>query len=228
MNSIRDLYNLFFPEICSICDAILVSNEELLCVECRLELPIAELTDIENNELEQVFYARIAIDFGTSLFYYNRKGVIQKLIHQLKYKGNENLGVLFGKWLGEEMQSSVRVPAFDCVIPVPIARRKLKKRGYNQVTKFAQEIAKVLEADFVDNQLLSESKHETQSKKRRVDRWKNVQDKFYLADTHYFDGKNVLLVDDVITTGATIEACCKELQKSKDISISVAAMAFTS
>lgn len=228
MKFAKDLYYLFFPAICQCCDKQLVQNEYLICLECRFDLPLAEMTQVQNNEIEQIFFGRIAIVFGTSLLLFKRKNIVQKLIHNLKYKRQEDIGVLFGKWLGDELAESERLPKIDYVIPVPIHKRKLRKRGYNQVTKFAQEIAKSLHAQFNDEQLLSVTTNETQTFKQRIDRWVNVQERFYLNDTNFFENKSVLLVDDVITTGATLEACCIELQRTKSVKISIATMAFTS
>lgn len=228
MQALKDLYYLFFPSICQCCDEPLVKNENLICVKCRFDLPLAEITEVSNNEVELAFYGRIDILFGTTLLLYKRKGVVQKLIHQLKYKGQEDLGILFGKWLGKELADSERLPKIDYVIPVPIHKRKQKKRGFNQVTKFGQEIAKEIDAEFNDQQLLSGSINETQTFKQRMDRWKNVREKFYLKDVEFFENKSVLLVDDVITTGATLEACSIELQRTKGITISIATIAFTS
>ena len=228
MQALKDLYYLFFPEVCPGCDEPLVENEDMLCVKCRFDLPLAEMTAIPNNDLEKALYGRIPLQFGTSLLLYQREGLGQKLIHQLKYKGHEGLGGLFGKWLGEELAASKRLPKIDYVIPVPIARTKLKKRGFNQNTKFGLEISKALKATFNDQLLQSVAAKETQTLKQRMDRWKNVNEKFLLNNIHYLEDKNVLLVDDVLTTGATLEACCLELQKTKNITISIATMAFTS
>ncbi|NNC70172.1 MAG: ComF family protein [Flavobacteriaceae bacterium] len=228
MQAFKDLYYLFFPTICQNCEEPLVQNEDLICIKCRFDLPLAEMTDHSGNDVENVFYGRVPIDFGTALLRYNRKGVVQKLIHQLKYKEQEELGTLFGIWLGKELAKTKRLPKIDYVLPVPIHHHKLRKRGYNQVTKFGQQIANEINAEFNEDQLRSISTEETQTLKQRIDRWKNVKEKFYLNDTSFFENKNVLLVDDVITTGATLEACCIELKKTKNITISIATIAFTS
>ena len=225
---LKDLYNLFFPQICYCCEVPLVENEDLICIKCSYDLPVAEMSNIENNEVERVLKGRVAIAFGTTLFFYERKGIVQKLIHLLKYKGHENLGGLFGKWLGEELSTCHRLPRIDYVVPVPVHKEKLKERGYNQVTQFALSIAMCINAEINQNQLLSSLATETQTLKLRSDRWKTVKEKFYLKDTKFFEGKSVLLVDDVITTGATLEACCHVLQKTKAIRISIATIAFTS
>lgn len=228
MQALKDLYYLFFPDVCKCCDAALLESEDQICIKCRFDLPVAEMTNISNNDVEKAFYGRVDIAFATTLLIYKRKGVVQKLIHQLKYKGQEDLGIFFGKWLGEELAASERLPKIDYVVPVPIHKRKLRKRGYNQVAKFAQEIAKAINAVFNDDQLLSVARKETQTLKQRIDRWKNVKEKFYLKDAAFFENKNILLVDDVITTGATLESCALELQRTKAINISIATIAFTS
>ncbi len=228
MHFFKEIVNLFFPEVCNNCNEQLVENESLICLKCRFDLPLSEITDIKDNLVERTFYGRVPIEFATSLFLYKPKGAVQKLIYQLKYKGNEDLGQLFGQWLGNELAQSDRLPKIDYVIPVPLHKKKLRTRGYNQVTKFGQEIANEIGAQFVDNILVSISASDTQSKKQRFDRWKNVKERFYLNDNQIFKNKSVLLVDDIITTGATLEACAIELQKSEQVKISIAAIAFTS
>ena len=228
MHFFKDILNLFFPDLCNCCEEQLVKNESLICLKCRFDLPLAEVSDVKDNFVEKTFYGRVPIEFGTTLFFYKQKGIVQKLIYQLKYKNKEELGAMFGQWFGNELATCNRLPKIDFVIPVPLHKRKRKSRGYNQVTKFGQEIAKCINAEFNEGILQSISISETQSKKQRLDRWKNVKEKFHLSDTKIFKNKRVLLVDDIITTGATLEACTIELQKSEGIKISIAAIAFTS
>ena len=225
---LADLYSLFFPLVCQSCQRVLTTNEILICLYCRADLPLAKLSEVATNEVERIFYGRTVIEFGTSLLFYEQNGMAQQLIHQLKYKGQEELSALLGQWMGEELRVSKRLPSIDFVVPVPLDRRKMKKRGYNQVDGFGREIARMLNAHFVENNLKSRTSKDTQTKKNRFDRWLNVKNNYYLSDPSVFANSSLLIVDDVITTGATLEACCSALFKSEGVKISIATMAFTS
>ncbi len=227
MQFFRDIYYLFFPKICVCCKEQLLQNEVTLCLKCRFELPITDFIDEIDNKVEKAFFGRLPIDFGTSLFYYKTKGVSQKLIYQLKYNNQQNIGIFLGNWIGEELKSSKRFPKIDFVVPVPLHKKKLKKRGYNQLTSFGLSIADINNASYVDTILIRKSVTETQTLKERFERWKNVQEIFHIENINFFDGKHVLLIDDVITTGATLEACAKQILKSKNVKISIVTMAYT-
>ena len=159
--------------------------------------------------------------------FYRKKGNTQKLIHDLKYKGNEEIGVLFGNWLGEILKENKEFSAIDYIIPVPLHPKKLRERGYNQVTKFGQTVGKHLNITYLENSLIRISSTKTQTFKARFERFNNIDTKFLLTDPSFFDHKNILLIDDVITTGATLEACAKEFLKSKNCTISILTIAYT-
>jgi len=224
---LKDLLYLFFPEACLICKESLLKSENYLCINCLHDLPLLNYSNKPNNEVEQSFYGRIPISSATALLLYNKKSKVQHLIHQLKYKNQQQIGVFLGNWLGTEMIESRRFNDIDVVIPVPLHPKKLKKRGYNQVEKFGKALAKLLQAEYVNDILLKITSTSSQTKKHRTDRFKNVNEIFHITDLAYFKNKRVLLVDDIITTGATLEACCQELLKTPSIKISIATMAFT-
>ena len=227
MQFLKDTFYLFFPKVCLCCDEQLVKNETEICLKCRFELPITNFTDEPDNKVEQTFYGRVKIEFATALLFYRTKGISQKLIYQLKYKGKQEIGILLGQWIGAELKESKRFPSIDYIVPVPLHIKKLKKRGYNQLSTFGNSISDVLNVPFINNVLIKESVTDTQTLKRRIERWKNVDEIFHLSNTTIFEYKHVLLIDDVITTGATLEACALELFKTKNIKISIATMAFT-
>ncbi len=227
MSFSRDIVDLFFPRICFSCDQQLQAEEDSLCLHCRFELPLTNFTNIKNNTLEQAFYGRINLKFATSLLFYHRKGITQRLIHQLKYKGREELGTFFGKWIASELLVCDRRPIFDCIIPVPLHSKRLKERGYNQVAKFAQEIALMLSVPYVNCVLQRKLDTQTQTSKLRIERFNDLKEKFFIADPTVLKNKHVLLVDDVVTTGATIEACVIKLQEIEGVKVSLATIAFT-
>ena len=225
--AIRNLFGLFYPKICATCTKVLLNYEEILCFSCSVDLPITNFTKIKENKAEKSFYGRVPIMAVTSLLYFNKRGKVQKLIHQLKYKNQQQIGQFLGDWLGEEIIESKRFENIDCIIPVPLHPKKLKKRGYNQVITFGESLSKKLKIPLIENKLIRISKSYTQTFKNRFDRWKSVEEIFELSDKDFFENKHILLIDDVITTGATLEACCLQLMQTKNIKISIATMVIT-
>jgi len=227
VNFLKNIFTLFFPDVCLACGEQLLANEPVLCLNCRHDLPTTNFSFEANNLVEKSFYGRFPIQSATALFYYYKKGTVQKLIHNLKYKGQQQVGVFTGKWLAEELFENPRFKNIDYIIPVPLHKNKLKKRGYNQVTTFGESLSKKLKITYKEDVLVRVSFTKTQTKKTRFDRWKNVQELFYVSDLKILENKHILLIDDVITTGATLEACCNALKKTRGIKISIACMAFT-
>ena len=227
MQFLKDVFYLFFPKTCVCCDEQLLKNETEVCLKCRFELPTTNFTDEIDNKVEQTFYGRVKIEFATALLFYRTKGISQKLIYQLKYRGKQEIGTFLGQWIGAELKESKRFPSIDYIVPVPLHVKKLKKRGYNQLSTFGNSISDILDVPFINNVLIKESVTDTQTLKGRIERWKNVDEIFHLSNAPFFEDKHILLIDDVITTGATLEACALELSKAKNIKISIATMAFT-
>ena len=224
---VKDLYLLFFPKYCAGCDTQLLKNEKTLCLSCMHKLPVTDFTEEANNKVEQTFYGRIKLVFGTALLFYKDEGLTQHIIHQLKYNGNQEVGFFLGDLLGCELLNSKRFQNIDCIIPVPLHPKKLKKRGYNQLTTFGKRIANILNVAYIENVLIRKKRTDTQTKRGRLERWINVQDIFYLKEEQALQNKHILLIDDVITTGATLEACALELLKIPNVKISIATMAYT-
>lgn len=227
MNFFNDILNIFYPNICLCCSNYLTTHEHLICLVCRNDLPLTNFSFETPNLLEKAFYGRIPIEHGTALFYFYKKGKIQQLIHHLKYKGQQEVGNFIGNWLGENMVLSDRFKDIDCIIPVPLHQKKLKKRGYNQVTEFGNSLSKKLNIPFYENILKKKTAINSQTKLIRLDRWRNVEELFYVDHKTSLTNKHILLIDDIITTGATLEACYLALQTFENIKISIAAMAYT-
>ncbi|QCX39645.1 ComF family protein [Aureibaculum algae] len=227
MRFFRDIYHLFFPKICVCCKEQLLQNEETLCLKCRFELPITDFITEIDNKVEKAFFGRLPIEFGASLFYYKTKGVSQQLIYQLKYRGQQDIGSLLGNWMGAQLKESQRFPKVDYIVPVPLHAKKLRKRGYNQLTTFGLSLSEIIKTPYLEDVLVRKSKTETQTLKQRFDRWKNVQEIFDVSTSNFFDNTHVLLIDDVITTGATLEACANQILKSNNVKISIVTMAYT-
>lgn len=221
----KSVINLFFPKVCYACSNYLSDNEDTICINCRHDLPVTEFHFNDDDTVKKVLRGRAKIEHATALFRYEKKGPVQQLIHGLKYKGYKHIGELLGDWLGGELNEVNAYQNIDMVIPVPMHIKKLKKRGYNQVEKFGQHIAKALNAEYVDDVLVKISDTKSQTTKGRLARWNNNNEVFAIKNILKIEGKHVLLVDDIITTGATLEACSSALSQAKIIKISIATMA---
>lgn len=224
---IINLLNLFFPKVCYACTSLLGDNEQEICTVCRQELPVTNFHFDDADVIKKVLYGRVSLKNATALFHFSKKSNVQRLIHNLKYRGHETIGLVLGKWLGHELSTLENYKTVDVVIPVPLHKSKLKSRGYNQVSKFAQEIAIALNAEYREDVLIKTFASKTQVFKSRLNRWINAKEKFQLNNSTNIECKHILLVDDIITTGATIESCANQLLQINNITISVATMAIT-
>ncbi|MBU3010224.1 ComF family protein [Polaribacter vadi] len=227
MRILKDLFYIFYPKLCVVCDEHLLENENIICTLCRHDLPLTNFNDYKNNKVTQTFYGSVTIDKGYALLFYRKEGSTLNLIHDLKYKDNENIGVFFGNWLGEILKENSEFKDVDYIIPVPLHPKKLRERGYNQVTKFGKRLNFHLNIPLIENELIRISSTKTQTFKSRFERFRNLDTKFSLSNPSQFNNKHILLIDDVITTGATLKACAKEFQKSENCKISVLTMAYT-
>lgn len=222
---LKALINLFFPEVCYACLNLLGDNEDTICVDCRNDLPVTNFHFENNDTVKKVLYGRVKIEHATALFRFEKKGLVQQLIHGLKYKNYENIGFILGNWLGNELREIDDYNSIDIVIPVPLHKKKLKKRGYNQVAKFGQQISRALNTEYRDDVLVKITNNKSQSKKGRLARWINSEELFAIKNIESIENKHILLVDDIITTGATLEACSNVLNQAKNVKISIATMA---
>jgi len=220
------MLNILFPRLCSGCYKELIKNEVVLCIECIDNLPIICHHRTNNLSMKQLFYGRLPLENATAMIEFQKKGITQELMHNLKYRGQKGVSSFFGKWLGSELLKNERFKSIDMVIPVPLHKHKLKKRGYNQVSGFGKEIAKALKIPFKKDVLLKVTKTKSQVFKRRFTRFSS-QKVFTVKNAHYLKDKHVLLVDDIITTGATLESCAQQLLKSKNTRVSIATIAIT-
>jgi ComF family protein len=224
----RHLLNLVFPKICAGCKNILLQTEMVICSECRHELPITNHFANPNNDAYKKFYGRIDIEFGAALFYFHKKGIVPEIIYSLKYNGNQEVGTVLGNWAIEEFKSNGFVTNFDIVIPVPIHKKKLRKRGYNQVANFGIAVAKGLNIEYKEEILRRNVFLKSQSKKKLEDRNTVAENVFEAVNVTNFENKHFLLVDDVLTTGATLEACGRALLKIPGAKLSVLCIASAS
>jgi ComF family protein len=223
----HDFINLLYPKICHGCETTLNSNEEIICTNCLHALPVASHHLEKYNPVEKIFYGRIPLENATSLLLFEKKGVVQKLIHNLKYRGHEEIGEYFGAWLGSELKNIPQWQNLSLVIPVPLHKQKLRKRGYNQVTGFGREIAKALDIPYSDDILLKVTATQTQTVKKRFARWGSIDETMLVKNEGTLENQHVLLVDDLVTTGATLEACAQKLLNIEGVKVSIATIAVT-
>jgi len=175
--------------------------------------------------IDRIFYGRIRIKKASSFLFFTENSIVQRLIHHLKYKNQQQIGVFLGEWYGQILKENQFLTEIDVVIPVPLHYKKLKKRGYNQVAQFAKCLAHYLEADYWDDALLKTANTKTQTAKNRIGRWQENKALYTLSDASKLKNKNILLVDDVITSGATMEICAKALHEAEGIAIYITSMA---
>lgn len=223
---LQDFISLIYPRNCVACGNSLFKHEEALCNYCYLNLPKTNFHLQPNNVIKNLFYGRVDIETAGSFYLFSKKGSIQKILHAIKYKGHKDLAVLVGKWYAKDLLSDPSVSQSACIIPVPLHPLKLKQRGYNQSEEFAKGLADGLHIPANTGLLRRMQNTSTQTRKNKFERWENVEDVFEVSDTESFKNSSVILVDDVITTGATIEACCQALQQIEGIKIHVLSIAY--
>lgn len=219
------LINLFYPNICQSCGNALNEQEETICISCLLRLPKTGFHMHEENPVSRVFWGRVNIKAATSFLFFSKMGKVQSLIHQLKYRRQKEVGLVIGELFGKDLLNSPYYADIDYIIPVPLHPKKLRIRGYNQSLMIAKGLKISMGIDVFTG--LQRKKHSsTQTRKSRYARWENVKDIFEIIEPEKLDGKSVLLIDDVLTTGATLEACATVLSEIPGLSISIATLAY--
>lgn len=223
-----DFVSLFFPALCYSCGETLFKNENSICTHCQYHLPKTNFHLSNDNPVAKIFWGRINLVAAAAYFFFIKGGRVQQLIHELKYKGAKQVAFDIGKLYGHELKAASNFQDIDLIIPVPLHKKKLRKRGYNQSAYFAQGLSETMHASTQTDILFRSAASETQTKKSRFTRWKNVENVFYIKNEQLLFNKHILLVDDVVTTGATLEACAHVLLKIEGVKVSVATIAFAS
>ena len=220
-----DFISLLFPRLCCGCGAPLVKNETFLCLDCFFNMPRTNYHLEKDNPVEKLFWGRCKIEKASAFSFYTQDSRIRKIVHALKYKGMKDIGPMLGELCANELRNSTFFDDIDVLIPVPLHPSKLRQRGYNQSELIVEGISKVTGIS-VDTTSLSRSMFtQTQTRRKRFDRWLNVEGVFCVDDYSAINGKHILLIDDVVTTGSTIEACVNELVKGENVRVSVLTMA---
>ena len=223
----QTLINVLFPKICLGCNNLLLSNENVICTVCRHEIPLTNHYLTPDNEGMKKFYGKVPVEFCSTFIYFQKKGIVQEMIHNLKYRGHEEIGTLLGEWSAEDLKTLAISKSFDEIIPVPLHKRRLRKRGYNQVTTFGKALSENLEIPFNENLLSRIVFSKTQVRKNLLGRTDIKENIFEVNFTEKDNNKHFLLIDDVLTTGSTLEACCRALLKIPGAKISIVCMAMS-
>ncbi|MBE0662313.1 MAG: ComF family protein [Bacteroidales bacterium] len=223
--TLNDFVSLFYPQVCCACGNSLYRNEEIICSFCRFHLPKTNFHKNVENPLSKTFWGRVKLENVGAYFYFSKGGKVQHLMHQFKYRGQYEIGVYLGRLYGSELKQEDAFRDIEMVIPVPLHPDKLRKRGYNQSEKIAEGLAKSMEIAMESGILIRTYASATQTRKSRFSRWENVKEIFEITHPEKIAGKHLLLVDDVITTGATIEACATHLLGVEGTRVSVVSLA---
>ncbi|CAM3467034.1 Phosphoribosyltransferase domain-containing protein [Flavobacterium longum] len=222
---IRDFIDLFYPKVCAGCDRFLLASEYVICTRCRHEIPLTNHHLNRKNEAFQKFYGKLPVEYAGAMVWFHKKGIVQEMIHKLKYKGQQDIGNAIGYWYAPYL-SNLR-QTVDAIIPVPLHPKKQRQRGYNQVETFGKALSETLNIAYNDRLLVRNTYANSQTKKNRSDRADNSQSVFDISGIPEETGQHYLIVDDVLTTGATLEACGRALLKIPQTRLSIACIAMT-
>ena len=220
-----DFVSLFFPRYCLGCSGSLLKGEDLVCSSCKLEMPQTDYHLERENALMLRLSIKMPIKYGMALFNFSKQGKVQHVLHALKYRNFPEVGVMLGRLYGEKLCASGYKTEFDCIIPVPLHPIRQRKRGYNQSTKLAEGLSEKLGIPVYDQALKRQVMTDTQTKKSKLSRWVNVREVFALNSDDLLKNKRILLVDDVVTTGSTLEACVEAMLKTDCLDISILCIA---
>ena len=224
--SYSNLLELLFPTLCITCGNRLVTQEKFLCIDCWHDLPVTNFHFDTENKVARLFWGRVKVENATAFFAYNKGSNYQHLIHFIKYKGLKELGFETGRRFGIALSASPEFNSIDFVVPVPLHPKKQKLRGYNQSEWISKGISESLKKPVSTDNLKRNLHTSTQTRKNRYERWENVENIFEVTRPEEFAGKHILLIDDVVTTGSTLESCAFQLLHIENVKVSIATLAF--
>lgn len=218
--------SLFYPKTCVSCGNVLLFSEKLMCTHCHYNLPQTHFLEQDETAMDDIFKGRVRVEKAFALYYFQKAGGVQKMIHLLKYRNRPDIGVFLGNLLGHQLLNSELLSKLDVIVPVPLHPKKMKQRGYNQSEMIANGVAEIVDIEVNTSSVVREEYTSTQTKKNRISRWQNVKSGFKVVNPELIENKHVLVVDDIITTGATIEACVHNILQVSNVVVSVACIGY--
>ncbi len=216
---------LLFPRLCVVCEDKLIANEQHICLSCLLHLPATDHLKNRGNTMEQLFYGRVAIERACAYFEFKKGSRYQQILHELKYRNQKSIGEYLGRKFGSQCRQDEILAGADYICPVPLHPKKERQRGYNQSYHFALGISETMQIPLAPDNLFRQQYTTTQTRKSRWNRWKNMEGIFAQKQPELFQDKHIILVDDVVTTGATLEACAAAILQSNQARVSILTMA---
>lgn len=223
---LSDFTNLFYPNICVVCHNGLVRGEEVVCTSCMYHIPRTRYWNSVDNPVAKVFWGRVSVENACSFFFFTKGSRYRKLLHQLKYTGRSDIGIKLGEEFGRELISSPIYKSMHAIIPVPLHPKRFKERGYNQAEMIADGLSKSMGIPVITDVLIRDQYTQTQTKKTREERVKNVSEAFKIINSDKIANMQVLLVDDVVTTGATLEVCANTILNGTSSKVSIGTLAY--
>jgi len=222
---LNSLLNFFYPRTCISCGNLLLQHEHLFCLHCLYNLPETRYHEFEQSPVSQLFWGRAPVENVGAFLFYKKGDMVQKILHHLKYYGVKEVGAFLGNIYGKKLIQHEKWRKMDLIIPIPLHKKKERKRGYNQSEWIAKGLSSGMQIPYCTNLLTRAEFTETQTKKSRFHRWQNVKDVFQITDLDALKNKHILICDDVLTTGATLEAAVQKLTVVPSIKISVVTLA---
>lgn len=224
-NLLSSLLDLFYPHTCDGCGIDLTRTEKILCLHCQRRLPLTGYQYLHDNPVEKIFWGRVNIRHGMAAYYYRKSSLLQQLIYQFKYNSRQDIATYFGHQLGSILLQSKWLYEINSIVPVPIHPTRLQQRGYNQALVLADGIAAITGKPVTEESLFRNNYSLSQTNKGRLLRWQNVSGTFSIKHPDQLKGRHILLIDDVLTTGATVEAC-SQLLINAGATVSICTLAF--
>jgi len=220
----ESLLHLAFPHVCAACGTDNLHNSQPVCLRCLDALPQTNFHKYSNNPTEKTFWGRLPLTAATSHYYFTKNAVMQRLMHAFKYRGQKEVGFYLGQQIGKSLLQADRFATVDALVPLPLFNAKERTRGFNQATVLCEGIADVWQKPVLKNAVMRTTHTESQTTKSRIDRWQNMEGRFEVPNRSLITGKHLLLVDDVVTTGATLEACGRALLNIEGVQLSIATL----
>ena len=220
----ESLLHLVFPHVCEGCGSDVLDRRHFLCLHCLSSLPQTDFHLHANNPVEKIFWGRLPVTHAAAQYYFTKKTMLQGLMHNFKYRGNKELGLYLGRLMGQSLAQSNSFLYAEALVPMPLYPEKERRRGFNQAAVLCDGIAEELNKPVLRNAVIRTHATESQTKKSRVERWQNTEGRFEVKDEEALQSKHILLVDDVVTTGATLEACGRTILDVKDTQLSIATL----